>query len=70
MRHGEHVHRDVFCFLFPRFAAAHSFSNLFFSSSDASFDPLSWASRDLFIRASVALGPSEGASLMHTHSSK
>ena len=70
VRHGGHVRRDFFCFLFPRFAVSLSSSNLFFSSFDASFDPLSQVSRDLFIRASIALGPSEGASLMHTHSSK
>ena len=27
VRHGGHVHRDVFCFLFTRFAVTHSSSN-------------------------------------------
>ena len=66
VRHGGHVHGDFFCFLFSRFAVSLSSSNLFFSSFGASFDPLSWVPRDLFTRASIALGPSEGASLMHT----
>ena len=70
VRHGGHVYGDFFCFLFTRFAVSLSSSNLFFSSFDASFDPLSCVSRDLFTRASRALGPSEGASLMHTHFSK
>ena len=45
VRHGGHVRRDVFCFLFTRFAAAQSFSNLFISSIDVSFVPMSWESR-------------------------
>ena len=53
VRHGGHVHRDVFCFLFLRLALTHSFSILSFSS-----------------RASIAMGPFEGVSLMVTHSSK
>ena len=35
------MQRDVFCFLFLRLAAAESSSNLFFSSIDVSFDPMS-----------------------------
>ena len=70
VRHGGHVHRDVFCFLFPWFAASFSFSNLFFSSFGVSFNPISWVSRDSITRASIALGPSEGALLMFTHSSR
>ena len=63
VRHGGHVHRDFFCFLFTRFAVS-------LSSSSASLDPLSWVLQVLIVRASIALGPSEGASLMHTHSSR
>ena len=70
LRHGGHVHRDFFGFLFTRFAVSLSSSNLFFSSSDASFDPLSWLVRDLIKRTSIVLCPSERVSLMSTHSSK
>ena len=45
VRHGGHVHRDVICFLFLRFAVTHSFSILFFFSFDVSFDPFSLVSR-------------------------
>ena len=45
VRHGGHVHGDFFCFLFTRFAVSLSSSNLFFSSFDASFDPLFCVSR-------------------------
>ena len=41
----------------PQGSPSLSSSNFFFSSFDASFDPLSWVSRDLIIRASMALGP-------------
>ena len=70
VRHGGHVHRDVFCSLFTRFAASYSFSNLFFSSFDEHVIHYHGYHGDLIIRASISLGPSEGASLMHTHSSR
>ena len=38
VRHGGRAHRDVFCSLFPWFAA------LFFSSLGVSFDPISLVS--------------------------
>ena len=56
-----------FCFLFIRFAVS------LCPPRTCSSPPLmphlihwSWVSRDLIIRASITLGPSEGASLMHT----
>ena len=67
VRHGGHVHRDVFC---TWFAASFSSSILFLSFFGVSFYPISWVSRDLIVRTSIALGPSEGASLLCTHSSK
>ena len=70
------VLRDVFSHLFLRLTAAHSSSNLFFSSIVVFFDPLLQESRgfdpcDLCpgnIRALLTLSSSEVVSLMHNHS--
>ena len=63
-----HVHRDVFCSLLPWFCRLFLPSRT--CSSPVSFDPNPGYQGVLIIRASIALGPSEGASLMHTHSCK
>ena len=71
------VLRDVFSHLFLRLTAAHSSSNLFFSSIVVFFDPLLQESRgfdpcDLChgnIRALFTLSSSEVVSVMHNHSS-
>ena len=70
VRHGGHVHRDVFCFLFLRL------ETLIPSRTCSSLPSMSHLIQypgyhgDTIIRASIALGPSEGVSLMHTHSSR
>ena len=70
VRHGGHVHRDVFCCLFTRFATTH-FSRACFSPPLMSHLIQSPGYHgDMIIRASIALDPSEGVSLMFTHSSR
>ena len=61
VRHGEHVHRDVFCSVSPNFTASFSLLEIVLLLLCFSFVPISWAPRNFIIRAFIALGPSEGA---------
>ena len=69
VQHGGHVHWDVFCSLISGLLPSSPFFILF-SSSFVSFDPICWAPWDVTIKVFMALGPSEGALLMCTHSSE
>ena len=64
VRHGGHVHVDVFFFLFLRLATTHSFSNLFPLPLMSHLIPYPGYHGDTIMMASVALG------LMNTHSSR
>ena len=70
VRHGGHVHRDVFCSLFPWVAASFSFSSLFSPPLMSHLIQYPGYHGLMFIRASIAMGASEGVSLMNTHSSR
>ena len=57
----EHVHRDVFCSVFPNLTASFSLLEIVLLLLCFSFVPISWAPRNFIIKAFIALGPSEGA---------